>query len=140
MANHPIQKINNIKELLEVNYRNSIPISISIIDTTTNIEIAHNDRYAPSFKKLFKDIVSKRQRRYNNTLTQREIMNITNFNCHTNGNLTESRGYHYVASLDLYIQSKDANGTMKEIIRLADRYQYKLHLVIKLQDGTIIKH
>ena len=76
----------------------------------------------------------------NNTLTQREIMNLTNFNCHTNGNLTEDRGYHYVASVNLYIQSKDANETMKEIIRLADRYQYKLHLVIKLQDGTIIKH
>ena len=140
MANHTIQRINTLKELYNVNYRNSIPISISIIDTTTNIEIAHSDKYASLFKKLFKDIESNMQTMYNNTLTQREIMNITNFNCHTNGNLTESRGYHYVASLGLYIQSKDANGTMKEIIRLADRYQYKLHVVIRLHNGTIIKH
>ena len=140
MANHPIQRINHLNELYNVDYRNSTPILLSAIDTPTNIEIAHSDKYAFIFKNILTHIVSEMQTMYNNTLTQREIMNLTNFNCLTNGNLTESRGYHYVASLGLYIQSKDANGTMKEIIRLADRYQYKLHVVIRLHNGTIIKH
>ena len=140
MANNTIRGINNLNELYNVDYRNSTPILLSAIDTPTNIEVAHSDKYASIFKELFKHIANEMQTMSNYTLTQREIMNLTNFNCHTNSNLTEGQGYHYVASVNLYIQSKDANGTMKEIIRLADRYQYKLHLVIKLQDGTIIKY
>ena len=140
MSNQSIRNFNNIKELLKVNYINSTPISISIIDTPTNIEIAHSDKYAFIFKNILTHIVSEMQTMYNNTLTKREIINLTEFNCLTNVNLTENHGYHYVASLGLYIQSKDANGTMKEIIRLADRYQYKLRVVIRLHNGTIIKH
>ena len=56
MANHPIQRINNLHELYNVNYRNSTPILLSAIDTPTNIEVAHSDRYASIFKELFKHI------------------------------------------------------------------------------------
>ena len=36
MANHPIQRINTLKELYNVDYRNSKPILLSAIDTPKN--------------------------------------------------------------------------------------------------------
>ena len=140
MSNKEIRYIRDIKELYNFNYINSTPLHMSIIDITTNKLIVTNDKYVYLIKGLIKHIVDEMQTMCNNTLTQREKINITKLNCHTNYNLIKEKGYYHIVGVNLYIQIKDANESMKEIIRLSDRYKYDLHLVIKLQDGMIIKY
>ena len=67
------------------------------------------------------------------------ILQNTTFNIkltNENGN----KGYNFYPDINLSIQLKDADGTIKEIINMCKLNNYKLDIDIKLQSGKIINY
>jgi hypothetical protein len=68
------------------------------------------------------------------TILQNTTFNIKLTN--ENGN----KGYEWCPEINMSIQRKDANGTLKEIIKMIKINNYKIDIGIKLSSNEMIKY
>ena len=69
--------------------------------------------------------------------TQKIIQNTT-FNIELE-NMEGNKGYTYHKDLKFSFQSKDTNGTWKEIVKMVELNNYQMEIVIQLVDGKIME-
>lgn len=55
-------------------------------------------------------------------------------------NMQGSKGYNWCPDISLSFQSKDANGTMEEIINMININGYKATIVVQMEDKKILKY
>uniref|UniRef100_A0A6C0DNC9 Uncharacterized protein n=1 Tax=viral metagenome TaxID=1070528 RepID=A0A6C0DNC9_9ZZZZ len=67
------------------------------------------------------------------------IIQNTTFNIKI-GDEKGAKGYHYDKSLNLSIQRKDANATIKEIIKMININNYKINIEIELENKELINY
>lgn len=71
------------------------------------------------------------------TIPTQKILQNTTFNFKlTNEN--GEKGYNWNDKIKMSFQSKDSNGTMKEIIKMCKINNYKLDILIKLENNKLI--
>ena len=116
----PIYIIVNETELLSKEFNNS-KINYCIIKDN-NDDIVSNDKN--KWFLILKDIYKSSP---TSTILQNTTFNIKLTN--ENGN----KGYELCPEVNMSIQRKDANGTLKEIIKMIKINNYKIDIVIKLQ-------
>ena len=122
----PIYIIVNETELLSKEFNNS-KINYCIIKDN-NDDIVSNDKN--KWFLILKDIYKSSP---TSTILQNTTFNIKLTN--ENGN----KGYEWCPEVNMSIQRKDANGTLKEIIKMIKINNYKIDIVIKLQSNELIK-
>ena len=88
--------------------------------------ISNGKQYKSILKKIWKDMP-----------TQKIVQNTT-FNVKLTNEKGE-KGYQWDDSLKISIQNKDANGTMKEIIKMCKINNFRLDISIKLEDNKLIQ-
>ena len=66
-----------------------------------------------------------------------KVLQNTNFNLHL-ADKKGDKGYNYNNDLNISIQSKNANETIKEIINMLDFNKYKMTIKIKLDNNKTI--
>jgi hypothetical protein len=122
----PIYIIVNETELLSKEFNNS-KINYCIIKDN-NDDIISNDKnkWFPILKDIYISLAAS-------TILQNTTFNIKLTN--ENGN----KGYEYCPEVNMSIQRKDANGTLREIIKMIKINNYKIDIVIKLQSNDLIK-
>jgi|LakMenEpi03Aug12_release.lakeMendotaPanAssembly.Ray.scaffolds.fasta_scaffold39922_3 hypothetical protein len=71
------------------------------------------------------------------SMSIQQILQTATFNFKsTNENST--LGYHWCPELQMSIQNKDAQNTMKEILHMIEQYNYSIEISIKLKTDKII--
>ena len=67
-----------------------------------------------------------------------DVLKHTTYNIKTSKE--EKRNYMFNKDMQIYFQSKDSNGAIKEIINLVKINNFKINIQIKLQNGEIINY
>jgi hypothetical protein len=117
-----------IKEIVKTtNFTNSVIIFCKITNSVTNESVS---QYRKKYASILKDIWS--------TMNNDEIYENTTFNIKF-VDKNKELGYTWDEDLQLSIQRKDAKGTLKEIINMAEHNNYKISMVIQLKNNNIIK-
>lgn len=121
-------KKNNIKNIKITDLKNEDLCSSTILKcsiTKKNDLISDKKKYKSILIDIFKNMPS-----------QKMIQN-TKFNIHLSDK-KGSKGYNYNNELNISIQSKNANETMKEIIKMINLNKLKIDMKIKLNNENII--
>lgn len=98
------------------------------------------------YKKSNHDLISSDRKAFRTVLvdiwksmpTQKIIQNTT-FNIELE-NMEGNKGYTYHKDLKFSFQSKDTNGTWKEIVKMVELNNYQMEIVIQLTDGKIVEY
>lgn len=72
------------------------------------------------------------------SMPSQKIVQATTFNVKL-GNQKGDKGYNWCSDVNMSFQSKDANGTMREIIHMVKKNKYNMELDIKLETNEIIR-
>lgn len=109
-------------ELLKEDLKNSKIISCKILDKNNNT-ISEELNYTGNLRNLMK------------INSGRDI--IKEFSNTRPGKYTE-KGFRYIEEIQISYQLKDATNTMKDLMTLIDKFNYKIEIKIKLKNNKII--
>ena len=118
-----------------------------------NIELPNDEFLSRSFTKS--EIISCCIKNRNKVITEKskyqglvidiwksmllqDVLKHTTYNIKTSKE--EKKNFSFNKDLQIYFQSKDSNGAIKEIINLVKINNFKLNIQIKLQNGEIINY
>jgi hypothetical protein len=128
----PIQISNYITEndLLSKNLRHSHINHCIIKDKDDNIILNNSNgiSYIKNLIDLYKNI------------TTSIILQNTTFNISVREDYGGNKGYVWYPEIRLSIQSRDAHGTLREIIHMIRINEYKIDIEINLSNGEIINY
>jgi len=116
----------SIDELLDSNLSNS-KINYCIITDIDGEIISNTNKYFRILIDIYK------------SLSASFILQNTTFNIkltNENGN----KGYRWCPEINMSVQGKDANDTLKEIIKMINLNNYKIDIEIELLNGTKINY
>jgi hypothetical protein len=122
----PIYIIVNETELISKELNNS-KINYCIIKDNDDIISNDKNKWFPILKDIYISMAAS-------TILQNTTFNIKLTN--ENGN----KGYDWCPEIYMSIQKKDANGTLKEIIKMIKINNYKIDIGIKLSSNEMIKY
>lgn len=120
--------ITNEEELLKINFTYAT-INYCIIHDTCNdniINIPSNYHFSRCLINLYKIIPTN------------IILQNTTFNISLKEDFGETKGYKWFSEIGLSVQRKDANGTLKEIMKMIRINKFKIDIGIKLSNGVDI--
>ena len=117
-------------------------INIELPESLTNTKI----KTCKIYKKSNNEVISIDRKAFRTVLvdiwksmpTQKIIQNTT-FNIELE-NMEGNKGYTYHKDLKFSFQSKDTNGTWKEIIKMVELNHYQMDIVIQLTDGKLVEY
>ena len=112
----------SLDELLELNLSNS-KINYCIITDIDEEIISNSNKYFRILIDIYK------------SLSASFILQNTTFNIKLT-NEAGNRGYNWCPEINMSVQGKNSNGTLKEIIKLITLNNYKIDIEIELADGT----
>lgn len=115
------------EEFLSKDFSNSTVLECQIQNDKNEILHYKNLKYINILKCIWYNIDDRFEKSF--------FKNNTTFNC----SMTNiGKGYKYDETLNLYIQSKCANGTIKEIIHMITILKFHINISIKLNDDSTI--
>ena len=118
----PIYNYISIDVLLDLNLTNS-RINYCIITDIDEEIISNSNRYFRILIDIYK------------SLSASFILQNTTFNIKLT-NEDGNKGYKWCPEINMSVQRKDSNGTLKEIIKMITLNNYKIDIEIELADGT----
>ena len=118
----PIYNYISLDELLDLNLTNS-RINYCIITDIDEEIISNSNRYFRILIDIYK------------SLSASFILQNTTFNIKLT-NEDGNKGYKWCPEINMSVQRKDSNGTLKEIIKMITLNNYKIDIEIELADGT----
>ena len=118
----PIYNYISIDVLLDLNLTNS-KINYCIITDIEEEIISNSNRYFRILIDIYK------------SLSASFILQNTTFNIKLT-NEDGNKGYKWCPEINMSVQGKDSNGTLKEIIKMITLNNYKINIEIELADGT----
>ena len=118
----PIYNYISIDVLLDLNLTNS-KINYCIITDIDEKIISNSNKYFRILIDIYK------------SLSASFILQNTTFNIKLT-NEDGNKGYKWCPEINMSVQRKDSNGTLKEIIKMITLNNYKIDIEIELADGT----
>ena len=118
----PIYNYISIDVLLDLNLTNS-RINYCIITDIEEEIISNSNRYFRILIDIYK------------SLSASFILQNTTFNIKLT-NEDGNKGYNWCPEINMSVQGKNSNGTLKEIIKMITLNNYKIDIEIELADGT----